>query len=225
MINLAAIARYLDELFEVAHMPDDAPASIVRASDRPVTRLGLVLEPWPGIGHWAKTHAIDALFIHRPRRLDMALLDTDIGVIAYHRAFDEHLTIAHNPWLADAIGMTALEVLGTKEGRPIGMIGTVSADVMAHWPEYLAAIFGGLDEVHGATKATENTHRRCGCDEQRTRARSGLAGRERLCNRTMACSRCHRSCGNGYRRCGRRASPLRAVGLNHARSSAPGPLA
>ncbi len=156
MIYLAAIARYLDELFEVARMPDDAPANIVRASDRPVTRLGLVLEPWPGIGHWAATNAIDALFIHRPWRLDTTLLDADIGIIAYHRAFDEHLTIAYNPWLADSIGMTTLEVLGTKESRPIGMIGTVSADVVAHWAEHLAAIFGGLDEIHAATKATAN---------------------------------------------------------------------
>jgi putative NIF3 family GTP cyclohydrolase 1 type 2 len=150
-LQLTDIAQYLDELFEIAHIPDDADG-VIRASERPIARLGLVLQPWEGIGHWAHSAAIDALFIHRPWRLDLSLLPPDIGIIAYHRAFDEHLTLSYNPWLADELGMTAVEVLGTKEGRPIGMIAMASEHMLAAWPEQLRAIFEGLDEVRLATK-------------------------------------------------------------------------
>ncbi len=149
---LAELAAFLDELLEVARTPDDA-GGIVRASERPITRLGMVLEPWPEIGRWAHDNAIDALFIHRPWRLDGTLLAPDVGIIAYHRAFDEHLTISYNPWLAQRLSLTAVEVLGTKEGRPIGMIGEASADVLARWSDQLADVFGGLDEAHPARRA------------------------------------------------------------------------
>lgn len=151
MVLLSDIAQYLDDLFEIARVPDDA-GGIIRASKKTITRLGLVLQPWHGIEHWAGSTAIDALFIHRPWRLDTHLVPSDIGIIAYHRAFDEHLTLAYNPWLADELGMTVWEVFGIKEGRPIGMIGTVSEHMLATWPEQLRTVFEGLDEVRLAAK-------------------------------------------------------------------------
>jgi putative NIF3 family GTP cyclohydrolase 1 type 2 len=153
MLHLSDIAQFLDDLFETARVPDDA-AGVVRPSERAVRRLGLALQPWSGVGHWARDAQLDALFMHRALRLDLALLDPDVGVLSYHRAFDEHLTLAYNPWLADALGMTGLDVLGRKEGRPIGMVGTVSEYMFARWPQRLEAVFGGLDDVVHATKRT-----------------------------------------------------------------------
>jgi putative NIF3 family GTP cyclohydrolase 1 type 2 len=153
MLQLRDIAQFLDELFETARVPDDA-VGVVRFSECPVQRLGLALQPWPGVGKWARDAQLDALFMHRALRLDLALLDSDVGVLSYHRAFDEHLTLAYNPWLADELSMTDLDVLGRKEGRPIGMVGTVAEWTLSHWPQRLEAVFGGLDEVVLATKPT-----------------------------------------------------------------------
>lgn len=153
MLLLHDIARFLDDLFETARVPDDA-VGVVRASERPITRLGLALQPWPGIGRWAHSTNIDALFMHRALRLDLDLLKPDVGVLSYHRAFDEHLTLSYNPWLADELGMTGLQVLGRKEDRPIGMVGNVSERTFAQWPRRLETVFGGLDQVVHATKPT-----------------------------------------------------------------------
>jgi putative NIF3 family GTP cyclohydrolase 1 type 2 len=47
-------------------------------------------------------------------------------VLASHLPFDERLTIGYNPDLAEALGLSGVEVLGSKEGRPLGMIGDIS---------------------------------------------------------------------------------------------------
>lgn len=54
-----------------------------------------------------------------------------VGVLTSHLAFDERLTIGYNPELAEALGISRIEVLGTKEGRPLGMIGDFAGDAGA----------------------------------------------------------------------------------------------
>ncbi len=108
-------------------------------SAREVRRLGLALEP-P-----ARVERLDALFLHR----HWGIGDAGIGVVASHLPFDERLTIGFNPELAEALGMRAPEVLGTKEGRPLGMIGDVAGDVLAR----VVAAFGEPEAVERGSGA------------------------------------------------------------------------
>ena len=117
-----------------------------------IGRPGLALEPGPALGPWIDAHGIDALFLHRPWNLTdeqrRALAAADIGVLAYHLAFDEHLTTGFNPALAAACGWHAPEALGDKAGRPLGMAcGLPRPAPFSVVAEGLRAVFGGLDEV------------------------------------------------------------------------------
>jgi putative NIF3 family GTP cyclohydrolase 1 type 2 len=84
---------------------------------------------------WIADEAIEALIVHRPWGLPERL-PGDPGILAYHLAFDERLTIGLNPILAARLGMESIEPLGEKQGRPIGMIGNV--------PEQRLEEFGAL---------------------------------------------------------------------------------
>ena len=100
----------------------------------------------------ARAERLDALFLHRPWQLDTGTLPAGVGVVAYHRAFDERLALAFNPELAAALGLSGLEVFGTKEGRPIGMLGEVAQHDVASYTRHLEKVFGGLDRVAGGTR-------------------------------------------------------------------------
>lgn len=120
---------------------------VYRASSREVKRLGMALEPWPGISGWITENNLDALFLHRPWKLGRT--PDAVGVLAYHYAFDERLTTGYNPLLAEALGMTGLEVLGYKEGRPLGMIGDVPRTSLSAFQARVEKAFGGLEGVYG----------------------------------------------------------------------------
>lgn len=119
---------------------------------RPVRRLGLALEPWPAFEDWIAAEHLDAVFLHRPWSLTepqrRALQTARVGVLAYHLAFDERLTTGFNPTLAAACGWEEPEVLGHKEGRPLGMVCALPApasfDAVA---AQLHAQFGGLEQT------------------------------------------------------------------------------
>jgi hypothetical protein len=68
---------------------------------------------------------IDVLFVHRPWSLPERL-PGNLGVLAYHLAFDERLTVGFNPLLASSLDITGCEILGLKSGRPVGMIGNIA---------------------------------------------------------------------------------------------------
>ncbi len=107
------------------------PPLVVAPCERQVRRLGLSLEP-P-----ARTESLDALFLHR----HWGFQDAGIGVLASHLPFDERLTIGYNPELAEALGLDAVEVLGTK-----GMIGDFAGD-FATLVERITAEFGKPEAV------------------------------------------------------------------------------
>ena len=48
--------------------------------------------------------------------------------------------------------MGGLEVFGTKEGRPIGMLGEVAPQDVASYARRLETVFGGLDRVAAGTR-------------------------------------------------------------------------
>jgi len=147
MITLDDLTRFLDGYLRRERFPDDETAGVWRASGRPVSRIGLALEPWPGLGAWAARERLDALFLHRPFRLAPDALAEGVGIVAYHLPFDERFTLGFNPRLADVLGLTNFDVLGEKDGRPLGMIGDTHSLSFAAWNAALGDVFGGRDEA------------------------------------------------------------------------------
>lgn len=149
MILLNDIAQFLDRFFAVHRFGNDQNG-VYLPSTRPIARFGLALEPWPQLPEWASAAQLDALFLHRPWQLQPGQLPSDVGVVAYHLAFDEHLTLGFNPRLAAVLGMSKLEVLGEKQGRAIGMIGDIPTQSFARCCCCVDEVFGGHDEVRAA---------------------------------------------------------------------------
>jgi putative NIF3 family GTP cyclohydrolase 1 type 2 len=150
-ISLDDLAAFLDRFFAIERYGDDQ-GGIVRPSTRPIRRIGLALEPWPQLERWVAAERLDALFLHRPWKLEQWPLATEIGVLAYHLAFDERLTLGYNPRLADALGLHTIEVLGEKAGRPLGMLGRVDPQPSAAMQRTIVQIFGGCDEFHATSE-------------------------------------------------------------------------
>ena len=159
--TLTQVASFLDELLEApaysARRGRDGRCDqngILRASTRPVGRIALALEPWPGmetrwqVGRWTLFSCTGRGGCRRRNRRRSNAGDT--GVLAYHLSFDEHLTLGFNPPLAALLGLEMPpEPLGSKEGRPLGMIGCLAAPVRAaDLLARLREIFGGLDMEH-----------------------------------------------------------------------------
>lgn len=148
MVSLADLETFLSDFLLAEGFADDQNG-VYRASSREVGRLGLALEPWPGVAGWIAENDLDALFLHRPWRLGRTP-DT-VGVLAYHYAFDERLTTGYNPLLAQALGFAELEVLGDKEGRPLGMIADVPKATAKAFQARVEDEFGGLAGVYGGS--------------------------------------------------------------------------
>ncbi len=151
--SLADLAACLDRLLLADRFRgEEDPAGVYRPSSRPVRTVGLLLDPWDGLPAWVAAKGIDALVVHRPWRLPLAELG-DVGVLAYHLAFDEWLTLGKNPDLAAALGMTDLAVLGFKAGRPLGMLGSVPEQPATAVVDRLDRLFGGLEATVEGTQA------------------------------------------------------------------------
>ncbi len=148
LTTLTGLESFLSDFLLAAQFGNDQNG-IYRASERPVKRLGVALEPTPDIPDWIVRENLDALFLHRPWKLGR--IPEDIGVLAYHYAFDERLTTGFNPLLAAALGLAQLEVLGDKDGRPLGMIGDVPGAAFTAFQARVEAEFGGLEAVYGAS--------------------------------------------------------------------------
>ena len=146
MLSLEELARFLNQFFAVHRFGDDQ-GGVYRDSSRPIRRIGLALEPWMRLDEWVSDRQLDALFLHRPWRLELERLEPDVGVVSYHLAFDECLTLGFNLRLAVALGMEGVEVLGERERRPIGMMGEVQPQSFASYCRYIDEVFGGQDKA------------------------------------------------------------------------------
>lgn len=145
-LTLGEVRDFLDTLLLVHRFEGDqnGPYAHFRA-EVPVTRLGVALEATPGLAAWAEREALDALFLHRP----WGLKGAHLPVLAYHYAFDERLTTGFNPDLAEALALGNPQVLGDKEGRPLGMIGDVPPVRLSTFRASVQGLFGGLEGVYG----------------------------------------------------------------------------
>jgi putative NIF3 family GTP cyclohydrolase 1 type 2 len=139
-IVLTDIAAYLDSALESSRFPGDRDG-IYRFSSRSVRRLGLAIEPWSNIGEWVKQQQFDAIFLHRPWRLDLQAFPEDVGILAYHLAFDLSLTFGWNRWLACALGMNQATPFGYKEGIPYGMFGDIASSHLDDVVATLTTVF------------------------------------------------------------------------------------
>ena len=156
LILLEDIAEFLNQFFAVERYSQEERGGVYLPSTRPVKRLGLLLEPSAQLQKWVRTQNLDALFLHRPWKLEPEQLAPNIGVISYHLPFDERLTFSFNSRLAEVLGMSGLQVLGEKDGRAIGMIGEVPTQSFAHLCNCVNQIFGGYEQV-GAAEPTKVT--------------------------------------------------------------------
>ena len=144
-VSFTALAAWCDGIMA----PDrpceaDDPAGVWRVGRPEVRAVGLLLESWPGVAAWVETERLDAIIVHRPWQLPLDGLG-EVGVLAYHLTFDERLTVGHNLWLAARLGIIEPEEFGWKEGRPIGMLGEISATPFAALVAMVGQTFGGLD--------------------------------------------------------------------------------
>ncbi|MBA2391519.1 MAG: Nif3-like dinuclear metal center hexameric protein, partial [Ktedonobacteraceae bacterium] len=144
--TLDNIATYLDTYLGSMRFPHDQNG-IYRPSQRPVQRIGLALEPWPDIALWVQQERLDALFLHRPWRLDIQSFPTDIGILAYHLAFDLTLTFGLNVRLARILQMSQPVPFAFKDAVPLGMSGTILPVPLAAFKEHLAHIFGAAPVI------------------------------------------------------------------------------
>lgn len=163
-MSLGELARFLQTELATYRYPVGEQGGIYRPSDRPIQRIGLALEPLPKLADWVRNQQLDALWLHRPWRLNLGTLPPDVGVLYHHLPFDEHLTTGYNTRLAHTLGMTSLEELGYKQAidesgtllpkRAIGMIGHLAAAgtdlperTYNDWLELIEREFGGYDRV------------------------------------------------------------------------------
>ena len=157
-IFLEDIADFLRVTFRTERYAAGEQGGIYWPAQRPVRRLGLLLEPFPDLATWVVEQDIDAIWLHRPWHLELAALPPDGGVLYHHLPFDETLTMGFNIPLARQIGAaSAPEPLGFKQSmdasghplprRPIGMMLDAERRMVDNWQQVIVNLFGGFDKV------------------------------------------------------------------------------
>ena len=157
MPSLVDLHLFLEAALTTHRYPAGERGGIYVPTDRPVGRIGLALEPPPDVGDWVRRNNLDALWLHRPWRLQPDTLPPGTGVLYHHLPFDETLTTGYNVRLAAALGITTLETLGYKMApdsadahlppRPIGMLGIAPAHSFDEWKLLINRLFGGYDRA------------------------------------------------------------------------------
>jgi putative NIF3 family GTP cyclohydrolase 1 type 2 len=152
-VTFADLDRFLHQYFRTDRYPPDERGGVWVPGTRPVRRIGLALDGDAVPPAWVSEHDLDALWLHRPWRLAAGTLPPGVGVLAHHLPFDETLTMGENAPLAEMLGLTNAEPLGTKQSegypaRAIGMLGEVPPRVLPGWLHWAEAEFGGYDRLH-----------------------------------------------------------------------------
>lgn len=145
---------FLSTYFSVRSFAPDEQGGVYRAGHRPLRRLAVALEPSARLYERLRTAPPDALWLHRPWKLDLRQLPPDVPVLYHHLPFDETLTLGHNTPLADVLRLTEVAELGYKQAeglppRAIGMLGDAPRQSLQTWQAQLTRHFGGLDSLTG----------------------------------------------------------------------------
>lgn len=156
--SLNDLANFLQTELSTDRYPETEQGGIYYPSRRSIKRIGLALEPFSRLSEWVHERQIDALWLHRPWKLDLTGLPTDLGILSHHLPFDETLTMGYNPRLARQLGAIGdLLPIGYKQDksepgkalppRPIGMmidIAPVEFDLLL---DRIKTIFDGYDRA------------------------------------------------------------------------------
>ena len=164
-VLLTDLADFLGNTFAVYRYPANEQGGVYQPNNRPVQRLGLAVEPFPGLAHWIADNQLDAIWLHRPWQLNLASLPPDTGVLYNHLPFDEHLTMGYNPCLSSLLGSTGpLEMLGFKQAiretgeplprRAIGMVFDAKPQPIRNWLAQIETSFGGYDRYETGQQTT-----------------------------------------------------------------------
>ncbi len=156
MPDLSALALFLDTLLEKAAYPAEEDTRY-RPSMRTVARLGLAVEADFDVPGWVDANRLDAVFLHRPWKIDDQPLPPEIGVLMSHAPFDHHLTLGVNKRLAAALGLMAWEPLAGSMGHAVGMLGQVCPASTDALQQLLEEVFGGLESAQRGTAGTVMT--------------------------------------------------------------------
>ncbi len=139
------LAPHLDR---VRYHREGDPAGVWIDSPREVRQLALRLEA--GLPPYTWASGADAVLIHRPFSLWPARLPKGVGVLAVHRALDEHHSIGVNPALAAALGLEADDEPLRRDGNPKGLIARPIAPLTASGAiETIRREFGGIEDMWG----------------------------------------------------------------------------
>ena len=122
-------------------------AGVWLASDRPVRRLVLRLEAGRAPFDWAE--GMDAALVHRPFGLWPARLPDGLGVLAVHRALDDHASVGHTPALARALGLTPDPEPLMRGGNAVGLVGRWAPASLADAVGRVERELGGSENALG----------------------------------------------------------------------------
>lgn len=139
--SLNDIATYLDAYLGSVRFPQDQNG-IYHPTQHLIQRIGVALEPWPDIAMWVRRERLDALFLHRPWRMDIKTLPAEVGILAYHLSFDLTLTFGLNLRLAHALHIQQPVPFAFKDSIPLGMLGDIPPVSLAILTQHLQNIFG-----------------------------------------------------------------------------------
>ena len=124
MTHLDEVTAFLDDFLETARFPHETNG-VRHPTSSPSSGLGWRWSRGRALPAWAETERLDAVLLHRAAHLEAGALGANVGVLGYHLPLDEKLMLGWNLRLSDVLGLTAPEVIGWKQGRPLGMIGNV----------------------------------------------------------------------------------------------------
>ncbi len=152
------LADFLQKELSVDKFPKTEQGGIYYPSKRPIKRVGLALEPFPQLCDWVDETQIDALWLHRPWKIDLSSLPPDLGILSHHLPFDEALTMGYNSRLARQLGVTGtLQPIGYKKSaddsgkilppRPIGMLIDINPQEFDLLLDSIKTIFDGYDRA------------------------------------------------------------------------------
>lgn len=172
-VSLQDISLFLQDKLTVNRYPDTEQGGIYYPSTQPIRRLGLALEPFPGLSEWVDEQHLDALWLHRPWRLNLTDLPSDIGILSHHLPFDETLTIGYNELMAIQLGASSIRrAMGYKQAadetgkplpkRPLGMLIDIPEQEFDSLLHLIKTQFGGYDRAEtGITETGWQTSNRC----------------------------------------------------------------